>query len=255
MKISSKIKTAIVAASVLSLTAIAGSASAGVVTFKNTNGTWSNAVGGSNVQINNSADTVTWGANGFWSDKSSFDFDPLNLPGISLASGATSSAFSLAKFVHDNQQISGNAITAVDLLFNTDIYVDNQFVANRSFKWTFNHEETANDGSCPYGGTSWTSYCHDKVTVAYSGNFGGDSFQVGNDVYTLNLAGWQVDGVAKQTFITKENDDSTAFIRGTLSMTSAVPEPATWAMMLVGFFGAGSMLRSTRRKELMATVA
>ncbi len=31
-------------------------------------------------------------------------------------------------------------------------------------------------------------------------------------------------------------------------LTSAVPEPATWAMMLVGFFGAGTMLRQSRRR-------
>nr|WP_309645329.1 PEPxxWA-CTERM sorting domain-containing protein [Phenylobacterium sp.] len=33
---------------------------------------------------------------------------------------------------------------------------------------------------------------------------------------------------------------------------SAVPEPATWAMMIIGFGAAGSMLRSVRRKEALA---
>ncbi len=33
---------------------------------------------------------------------------------------------------------------------------------------------------------------------------------------------------------------------------SAVPEPATWAMMLVGFGGLGGMLRASRRKGLVA---
>ncbi len=33
---------------------------------------------------------------------------------------------------------------------------------------------------------------------------------------------------------------------------SAVPEPATWAMMIIGFGGVGSMLRSTRRKQVAA---
>lgn len=31
-----------------------------------------------------------------------------------------------------------------------------------------------------------------------------------------------------------------------------VPEPATWGLMLVGFFGAGSLLRSRRRKAFLA---
>ncbi len=34
----------------------------------------------------------------------------------------------------------------------------------------------------------------------------------------------------------------------------AVPEPATWAMMIVGFGAAGSMLRSNRRKMAFAAV-
>lgn len=33
---------------------------------------------------------------------------------------------------------------------------------------------------------------------------------------------------------------------------SAVPEPATWAMMLIGFFGIGGMVRSNRRKPKVA---
>lgn len=35
----------------------------------------------------------------------------------------------------------------------------------------------------------------------------------------------------------------------------AVPEPATWAMMLVGFFGLGTALRSTRRARSLAAAA
>lgn len=38
-------------------------------------------------------------------------------------------------------------------------------------------------------------------------------------------------------------------------ITSAVPEPATWAMMIVGFFGAGSALRRARQAAVTATLA
>lgn len=34
-----------------------------------------------------------------------------------------------------------------------------------------------------------------------------------------------------------------------LSLSSAVPEPATWAMMIAGFGLAGAALRSARRRD------
>ena len=39
---------------------------------------------------------------------------------------------------------------------------------------------------------------------------------------------------------------------GTLTFGSAVPEPATWAMMIIGFTGAGVAIRTQRRKGALA---
>jgi hypothetical protein len=39
---------------------------------------------------------------------------------------------------------------------------------------------------------------------------------------------------------------------GLTANISAVPEPATWAMMLIGFGGMGAAMRSTRRRQLAA---
>jgi len=36
------------------------------------------------------------------------------------------------------------------------------------------------------------------------------------------------------------------------NLATGVPEPATWAMMIIGFGGVGSMLRSARRKQAAA---
>jgi hypothetical protein len=36
------------------------------------------------------------------------------------------------------------------------------------------------------------------------------------------------------------------------AIVAAVPEPSTWAMMLLGFFGAGALLRSNRRRQVAA---
>jgi hypothetical protein len=38
----------------------------------------------------------------------------------------------------------------------------------------------------------------------------------------------------------------------TQGFATAVPEPAAWAMMLVGFFGVGFMMRGSRRKDAIA---
>jgi hypothetical protein len=36
-------------------------------------------------------------------------------------------------------------------------------------------------------------------------------------------------------------------------VTGAVPEPSTWALMLLGFFGIGAVMR--RRKDVTTTVS
>ena len=45
-----------------------------------------------------------------------------------------------------------------------------------------------------------------------------------------------------------------ANISGPVAGVSGVPEPAMWAMMLVGFFGLGAAMRSARRKSVMIAV-
>jgi len=91
-----------------------------------------------------------------------------------------------------------------------------------------------------------------------------EGFNDGVKLYseTLNLdtagpklfnANWT--GVDKLTFVTWYEDCSDAgrqFVMDNLNLTSGVPEPSTWAMMVVGFGGVGFMIRSTRRRELLA---
>jgi len=43
-----------------------------------------------------------------------------------------------------------------------------------------------------------------------------------------------------------------AFEADDFAFSSGVPEPATWAMMIIGFGGVGSMVRSARRKQALA---
>jgi PEP-CTERM motif len=45
---------------------------------------------------------------------------------------------------------------------------------------------------------------------------------------------------------------NSGFASGAATIAAAVPEPATWAMMLAGFFGLGGMIRARRRVVAIA---
>jgi hypothetical protein len=45
--------------------------------------------------------------------------------------------------------------------------------------------------------------------------------------------------------------DQQGNILDNITLTSAVPEPMTWGMLLIGFFGLGAMIRSTRRANAL----
>jgi hypothetical protein len=53
------------------------------------------------------------------------------------------------------------------------------------------------------------------------------------------------------TFNFASTDPSEQFAVNSLEVTAAVPEPATWAMMLLGFFAVGAMMRSPARQRAM----
>ncbi len=72
--------------------------------------------------------------------------------------------------------------------------------------------------------------------------------------YGLNQAGQSAAQLVDQTqaagaqyvIAGRGLDDANAFTFGVGGLSTAVPEPATWAMMLLGFFGLGAALRSRR---------
>ena len=73
--------------------------------------------------------------------------------------------------------------------------------------------------------------------------------------YALDISGLVHDGNPVEEFWTREKDDSSAELRAQLRLVSAaVPEPANWAMMIVGFGVAGAAVRAGRRRNILATV-
>jgi hypothetical protein len=60
------------------------------------------------------------------------------------------------------------------------------------------------------------------------------------------------DGTSAQWVWSSTDPSGEAFFSTTIS---AVPEPATWGLMLLGFFGLGAVIRLARRKEEKAVAA
>jgi hypothetical protein len=80
----------------------------------------------------------------------------------------------------------------------------------------------------------------------------------GSNVFDIVAPAGSGESYTGATFTTEDGSGFDTFkqLRLVLASTGAVPEPATWAMMLVGFGGIGmAMRRSRRRKPALAQVA
>jgi hypothetical protein len=88
----------------------------------------------------------------------------------------------------------------------------------------------------PYSSSGWPG---DYFYIIQPWNNGGP----GNTNIAVQYSG--PGGVVTEAF----NGD---YVPGNWSV-SAVPEPASWAMMLLGFFGIGFMIRGSRRKRVALT--
>ena len=70
----------------------------------------------------------------------------------------------------------------------------------------------------------------------------------------LAIGTWDImeaDGTLSDIIITSNNADGTADLKFYSDPSLSVPEPASWALMLVGFGSLGAMLRSNRRKAAL----
>ena len=88
---------------------------------------------------------------------------------------------------------------------------------------------------------------YNGATVVYSGT------PIAGDFASLTFFG--LSGLGPITSLTISTDPTDQFPGiGLVEYGSAVPEPATWAMMLIGFAGLGAALRSTRRRAQVQAV-
>jgi hypothetical protein len=248
-------------------------ASAEIVEVKFTNivGSWFaptfTNVGTPNT-INNAAPlgagsaTARWGVPSGQPNQSGYDFLSLGDLVFNLDTATDASAVgNIATFRHLNFPItaSGGSLTGIRLNFNTDVLIDNVFVTNTNFVYAFDHFETPNQANpCADGGALGVGVngggCADRVRVNFESSSG--SFQVGDTLYALAVRGFLVGNDPATQFWTAEGLSNEALIRGqvvTRSLAGAIPEPATWAMLIAGFGMVGAAARRRRPQGLCVT--
>jgi hypothetical protein len=239
----------------------AAPASAATVEFNNVTGTWFNSAGGSNVNYagNGSGNAkVRWGDD-LGQGQSGYNFLGSAFGPVVVSPPGSSGVFTIGTFEHVNFPIaSGTAITGISLAFSADVIVNGTNLGQRTFNYNFSHWETPNGSNpCADGGAQGVGInvngCADRVTMNF--NSSSETFMIGSDVYTLNLAGFLVGGNPATQFWTKEDGVNTAYIQGKVDLYSVavgVPEPATWAMMIFGFGAAGVAIRRRRKWNVEA---
>ena len=280
LKINSKTLAAGVAMAALSF---ASAASAGTVVIKNIQGVWSSQSPTGTVSNSGNTSTVSWGTPTDGGMKSSYAFTSGGPITTNLSDGQSAGPFTIGTFQHNNWPVTGTTLETVRLTVSGVIEVGGQDVNFSGFVYDFTHVETPNEGSGRFGACALGGYdgdsnnpygCSDLVKV--NTNTFSNSVTVGNDTYSIDIAGFLVNGNLTNSFITKESEavwkctgkgskkncawnytdhafNNTAQIQAKISMvTSAVPEPSTWAMMIVGFGAAGAMVRSSRRRGALA---
>jgi hypothetical protein len=89
------------------------------------------------------------------------------------------------------------------------------------------------------------------VTVLINPNLPPDE---GVILHAINAQGWlpsntvQINEISDPLFV----EPGYYVLYGVVDVPSAVPEPSTWAMLLIGFVGLGFVFRLSRRKPLFA---
>lgn len=261
MKKASLAAGAMIAASL----AIAGPAQAAdLITIDPIEGEWGNVVGdavtaGTVVTQNGdpTAPTIRWGSPATSSGQSGYDFTSAVTPfDVNLVANGVSAFFTLGEFAHLNQPIfaSGGSITSVDLNVIYGVAINGTSMGMFNSVFSFVHDETPNSGTCSFGNaTQNANGCSDKV-IATLNTGASQAFNVGGVDYFLNVSGFEVGGVPTSEFITTENAVNLAQLNASIASRSAVagvPEPETWALLLLGFFGIGGMMRSAKARQSM----
>ncbi len=243
-----QMKALLASATVLGLFALAPSANAATVLLKNTQVSWdkSATVGGSNVNTSGngtSSAKIKWGSPAN-QPQSAYQFQRAsNSIAFNLPPSPTPSQ-KIGTFTHFNEPINvGSSITSTQLKLTTNIFIDGTDFGWKTFLFDFSHDETLNSGK--------NNCCADIVTFNTSNL--SESFLYGGYEYTLTLTGFgNSANNLVSAFSSKEGGKNKVGLWGYVTQTSAIPEPATWAMMIAGFGMIGAQMRRRNRMAVSA---
>lgn len=149
--------------------------------------------------------------------------------------------FTLGTLTYYNNPVF-DAVSAIDLLISATLSVDGVPLVAGPFTFAIDVDETANESNplaCPYQSTIG---CSDKISIATGA--ASQVFMLGDQTLTLYVDGFLDQSlVPRSSFIAQEQESTTATLVGHFDVASAVPEPASWAMMVLGFGFLGGALR------------
>ena len=224
------------------------------IEFSNIRAEWFGVQGGAGLGFNGQGTPnaeVSWGEGG---NKSGYRFDAIGIPELTVDPVTqTSATVNIGQFTHFNFPInSGSSITGVKLQFTTDVLVNATQFQDIEFVYAFDHFETPNgDDPCADGGQQGVGIndngCADRVGVNFNQQSG--FFTIDDVEYALDVRGFLVGNDPANLFWTREGADNVAFLRGQVVLRStagAIPEPATWAMLIAGFGMVGFAARQRK---------
>jgi hypothetical protein len=238
-----KLCVALVAASLLALSAPANAAQ---INISSVTGTWTDV--DPNVASGVGTPSIRWGTS-TGSGQSGYNFISHVPPPVVLGIGAT---FDLATFQHINQPITGNSITQATL----DVYIN--FTTDLAgfggpqqahSQFIFNHNETPNDCAPPG--------CANDIVTAFLNPLNTTHFLSGGHDYVFGITGFQVGNTAFASFSSPEGSTNSAELNASFNDagTFAVPGPIVGAGLpglLVGCFSLLGLAGWRRRKTALA---
>lgn len=208
------------------------------ITVNSISGEWTNEVGGEDVSNTISGDgtaELRWGTDvGF--GQSGYNFDPSAPPAFTVAAD---DAFMIGTFTHINRPIlSGTSIESAQL----DVLVEILSGGDTGpFLFSFLHNETPN--RC----RPQPNCASDIVTI--SNLVTSDTFSVGDQLFTLSILGFSIDGgnTILTSFSSREGLSNSAALYA--QFVSVVPIPAALPLFLTMLAGMGA-LRWWRKRSI-----